>query len=72
MEETVNTNESLLADSNCSHCLNELCIVTWEYELYKTYVSVDTFEMVLISLNIIVFMAGIIGNLLVRQTIDWL
>ena len=34
----------------------------------RSWVSVDTFEMVLIALNIIVFLAGIIGNSLVSWT----
>ena len=50
---------------NCTGRLNELCMSTEDYEAYRSFVSVDTFEMVLISLNIIVFLAGIMGNLLV-------
>ena len=50
---------------NCSGCLNDLCINEEDYEHYKRWISVDTFEMVLIALNIIVFLAGIMGNLLV-------
>ena len=50
---------------NCTGCLNELCMSNEDYEAYRSFVSVDTFEMVLISLNIIVFLAGIMGNLLV-------
>lgn len=61
-----NTNETWIP-VNCSGCLNELCINADEYDLYKTWISVDTFEMVLIALNIIVFLAGIVGNLLVRK-----
>ncbi len=51
--------------STCSNCTNALCIPDNEFELYLSYVSVDTFESVAIALNIIVFLAGIIGNLLV-------
>ena len=64
------SNESLLYGNNtgnCSHCLNELCISEDEYEAYRSWVSVDTFEMVLISINILVFLAGIMGNLLVSS-----
>jgi len=50
---------------NCSSCLNELCIPETDYNIYRSWVSVDTFEMVLITLNIFVFLAGIIGNALV-------
>lgn len=57
-----------LADAvNCSGCLNELCIPESDYIVYRSWVSVDTFEMVLIALNIIVFLAGIIGNSLVSH-----
>jgi len=52
---------------NCSSCLNELCIPEADYIVYRSWVSVDTFEMVLIALNIIVFLAGIIGNSLVSS-----
>ena len=51
---------------NCSGCKNELCIEEEDYEAYKSWISIDNFEMVLIALNIIVFLAGIMGNLLVR------
>ena len=59
-------NETLLP-LNCSGCLNEWCMLEEDYEVYKRWISVDTFEMVLIALNIIVFLAGIVGNLLVRN-----
>ena len=52
---------------NCSLCLNELCLSEDDYSLYKSWVSVDTYEMVLISINIIVFLTGIIGNSLVGK-----
>ena len=66
MDEEV-INETWYYPVNCSECFNELCISEKDYELYKGWISVDTFEMVLIALNIIVFLAGIIGNLLVRK-----
>ena len=40
-------------------------IVTLLFHPHRSWVTVDTFEMVLIALNIIVFLAGIIGNSLV-------
>lgn len=64
---TASTLESLPSQTDCSHCLNELCIPEDEYLMYRSWVSVDTFEMVLIALNIVVFLAGILGNLLVRS-----
>ena len=54
---------------NCSSCLNELCIPEADYNVYRSWVSVDTFEMVLIAINIIVFLAGIIGNSLVSGSL---
>ena len=66
-EELLNETWSTIA--NCSGCLNELCIAEEDYEAYKRWISVDTFEMVLIALNIIVFLAGIMGNLLVSEKI---
>ena len=53
---------------NCSKCQNPLCLAEEDYALYTKWVSVDTYEMILISLNIIVFLTGIIGNSLVRST----
>lgn len=51
---------------NCSMCLNELCLSAEDYAIYKSWVGVDTYEMVLISINLIVFLTGVIGNSLVR------
>jgi len=51
--------------ADCSNCTNELCWPDPDYQWYRNWVSVDTFEMVIISMNIMVFLAGIIGNLLV-------
>ena len=74
LQEKLSLNESQVAleqdqfyppNGNCSDCLNELCIPEEDYKLYKTWVSVDSFETVLITLHIIVFLSGIIGNLLV-------
>ena len=53
--------------ADCSNCTNELCWPDPDYQWYRNWVSVDTFEMVIISMNIMVFLAGIIGNLLVSQ-----
>lgn len=50
---------------NCSMCLNELCLSAEDYAIYKSWVGVDTYEMVLISINLIVFLTGVIGNSLV-------
>lgn len=51
---------------NCSHCINELCLTESDYALYKSWVGVDTYEMVIITLILIVFLTGVIGNSLVR------
>ena len=53
----------------CKNCSNEFCIPPHEYEDYWSFVSVDAFETVLIILNIIVFLTGIMGNLLVSPYI---
>ncbi len=50
---------------NCSTCKNELCLSDDDYELYRSWVGVDTYEMVLICINVVVFLTGIIGNSLV-------
>lgn len=52
---------------NCSLCQNPLCLAEEDYALYTKWVSIDTYEMILISINIIVFLMGIIGNSLVRS-----
>jgi hypothetical protein len=55
------------ASVNCSSCLNELCLSEDDYAIYKSWVTVDTYEMVLITLIMIVFLTGVIGNSLVRS-----
>ena len=62
-ETTENMTEKYLND--CSGCLNDLCIDENGYKEYLSYVTVDSYEWALISLNILVFLAGIMGNLLV-------
>ncbi len=57
-----------LEDMDCSECLNELCLSEEDYAMYKSWVGVDTYEMVLICINVIVFLTGIVGNSLVRNT----
>ena len=57
-------------DMDCSACLNELCLSEEDYAMYKSWVGVDTYEMVLICINAIVFLTGIVGNSLVREQID--
>ncbi len=55
---------------DCSLCLNELCLNADDYELYRSWVSVDTYEMVFISLITVVFLTGIIGNTLVIMAVS--
>ena len=64
----INHTESDLTEL-CKNCSNEFCISPHEYEDYWSFVSVDAFETVLIILNIIVFLTGIMGNLLVSPYI---
>ena len=62
------TNENCsLINHNCSSCHNEFCLSPEDYEEYWKFVSVDDFEMVFVILNAIVFLTGIIGNLLVSM-----
>ncbi len=61
--------EEAAAAPNCSACLNELCLSPDDYELYKSWVGVDTYEMVFICINIVVFLTGIFGNSLVSPGI---
>ena len=67
MDSNMTINGSNIAANDCSLCHNEFCISPEEYNEYKKYVSVDAFEMVLVIINIIVFLTGILGNLLVSQ-----
>lgn len=69
LNETLNdtwANQSY-AEANCTGCMNELCLDDGDYQLYRSWVSVDSFEMVLIAMNIVVFLTGVIGNSLVRN-----
>ena len=64
-----NTTENIIDFSNCSYCENDLCFIAEEYGLYLDYISVDSFETVLIILHIIQFITGILGNLLVSNVL---
>lgn len=67
----MNSNDSMFMNTtnetffNCSSCTNEFCLPPEDYELYRSAVAVDDFEMVFVILNVIVFLTGIMGNLLV-------
>jgi len=74
MEEEIdkmNSNDSMFMNMtnettfNCSSCENEFCLAPEDYEYYLSFVKVDDFEMVFVILNVIVFLTGIMGNLLV-------
>jgi len=71
MEAEANSSSGLYpaGEVNCSLCLNELCLDEADYALYKSWVSVDTYELVLISINVIVFLTGLVGNSLVRDRV---
>ena len=56
--------------ANCSDCLNEFCFSEQDYKIYLEWISVSPFETVLVLLNIIQFLAGVLGNLLVSSTYD--
>lgn len=56
-----------MAMDNCSSCLNDLCIEPREYQVYEQAVSVDTYEMILIGVHILIFLCGILGNVLVSD-----
>ena len=77
MEEEIdkmNSNDSMFMNMtnetsfNCSSCKNEFCLEPEDYEYYLSFVKVDDFEMVFVILNVIVFLTGIMGNLLVSMT----
>ena len=79
MEEEIyemNSNDSMFMNTtnetffNCSSCKNEFCLPPEDYELYRSAVAVDDFEMVFVILNVIVFLTGIMGNLLVSMEIS--
>ena len=79
MEEEIyemNSNDSMFMNTtnetffNCSSCTNEFCLPPEDYELYRSAVAVDDFEMVFVILNVIVFLTGIMGNLLVSMDIS--
>ena len=79
MEEEIyemNSNDSMFMNMtngtfyNCSSCENEFCLEPEDYELYRSAVAVDDFEMVFVILNVIVFLTGIMGNLLVSMDIS--
>jgi len=59
------TTMEILQNISCDDCKNIMCFNESDYAEYESWVSVDEFEMFAISLNIIVFVAGIMGNLLV-------
>ena len=54
-------------ESNCSSCLNDLCIDPSEYQVYEQAVAVDTYEMILIAVHFVIFMCGFLGNILVSH-----
>ena len=64
-----NTQENVTDVLNCSVCQNELCFEPEDYQLYEDWITVNTFETVLIILNIIQFITGILGNLLVSRVL---
>ena len=58
-----------MTKENCKeNCTNEVCLGPEDYEYYLSFVKVDDFEMVFVILNVIVFLTGIMGNLLVSMT----
>ena len=61
------TTMEILQNISCDDCKNIMCFNESDYAEYESWVSVDEFEMFAISLNIIVFVAGIMGNLLVSM-----
>ena len=61
------TTMDILQNISCDDCKNIMCFNESDYAEYESWVSVDEFEMFAISLNIIVFVAGIMGNLLVSM-----
>ena len=61
------TTMEILQNISCDDCKNIMCFNESDYAEYESWVSVDEFEMFAISLNIIVFVAGIMGNLLVSK-----
>ena len=73
-EETdkMGSNDSMfmnMTKENCKeNCTNEVCLGPEDYEYYLSFVKVDDFEMVFVILNVIVFLTGIMGNLLVSMT----
>ena len=73
MEEEIDklgNNDSIFMNiTNCKeNCTNEVCLGPEDYEYYLSFVKVDDFEMVFVILNVIVFLTGIMGNLLVSMT----
>ena len=70
LENNNDTMEEVLHNISCDDCKNIMCFNESDYAEYESWVSVDEFEMFAISLNIIVFVAGIMGNLLV-STMAW-
>jgi hypothetical protein len=75
MEEEIDkmaSNDSMfmnMTKENCKeNCTNEVCLGPEDYEYYLSFVKVDDFEMVFVILNVIVFLTGIMGNLLVSMT----
>ena len=55
-------------NTNCSECENEFCFTAQDYNLYLEWISVSPFEIVLVLLNIVQFLAGVLGNLLVSSS----
>ena len=70
LENNNDTMEEVLHNISCDDCKNIMCFNESDYAEYESWVSVDEFEMFAISLNIIVFVAGIMGNLLVSKNYD--
>ena len=77
MEEEIDkmgSNDSMfmnMTKENCKeNCTNEVCLGPEDYEYYLSFVKVDDFEMVFVILNVIVFLTGIMGNLLVSMDIS--
>ena len=54
---------------DCSKCENDLCFEQENYDLYEQWISVNNFETVLIILHIIQILTGILGNLLVSNSV---
>ena len=67
----ISQNYTIDKDLNCSVCRNELCLSESDYSLYKSWVSVDTYELILITLNIVVFCTGLLGNSLVSNELPY-